>query len=125
MQSLRIHKIFGVVCAGLLLAPVTATGAKPPAPAPGAEPARAMVVRAPAPRPAKRNAVVKQDRTALVPFETAPFPYNGTIAHTDKPFLNVEEEGRRGHKTPYGRLYWEDETTTTAAFCCTSPRAST
>ena len=110
MQSLRIHSVFGVVFAGVLLAPVTATGAKPPASAPGVEPARATVVRAPAPRQVKRNQVVKQDRTALVPFDTAPFPYDGTIAHTDKPFLNVEEEGRRGHKTPYGRLYWEDET---------------
>ncbi len=57
-----------------------------------------------------RSKPLRQSHTALVPFETAPFPYNGTIAGTDKPFLNVEEDGRRGHKTPFGRLYWEDET---------------
>jgi len=53
---------------------------------------------------------VAHDRTALVPFETAPFPYDGPIAGTDKPFLNVEEDGRLGHRTPFGRLYWADET---------------
>ena len=57
-----------------------------------------------------RSAPLRQNRTALVPFETAPFPYDGHVAGTDEPFLNVEEDGRRGHKTPFGRLYWEDET---------------
>jgi hypothetical protein len=58
-----------------------------------------------------RGTPLKRDHTALVRFETAPFPYSGTIAATDQPFLNVEDEwGRRGHKTPFGRLYWEDET---------------
>jgi hypothetical protein len=57
-----------------------------------------------------RSAPLKQDRTALSPFESAPFPYAGTIAGTGKPFLDVEEQGRRGHTTPFGRLYWEDET---------------
>jgi hypothetical protein len=69
------------------------------------------IVRPPIPRQVHaRSAPVRQDKTGLVPFETAPFPYDGTIAGTDRPFLNVEEEGRRGHMTPYGRLYWEDET---------------
>ena len=57
-----------------------------------------------------RSTGLKHDVTALVPFETAPFPYDGPIAGTDKPFLNVDEAGRRGHMTPYGRLYWADET---------------
>jgi hypothetical protein len=59
---------------------------------------------------AKRNAPLKHDVTQLVPFDTAPFPYDGKVANTDRPFLNVEELGRRGHRTPFGRLYWEDET---------------
>jgi len=69
-------------------------------------------IRVPAPQQVHaRSAPLRQDHTALIPFETAPFPYDGTIAATDKPFLNVEDEwGRRGHKTPFGRLYWEDET---------------
>jgi hypothetical protein len=74
----------------------------------------ASTFQVPAPRQvharSARSAPLRQNRTALVPFETAPFPYDGTIAGTDKPFLNVEEDGRRGHKTPFGRLYWEDET---------------
>lgn len=53
---------------------------------------------------------LKQGRTALVSFQTAPFPYRGTLPGSDKPFLDVDEDGRRGHTTPYGRLYWEDET---------------
>jgi hypothetical protein len=57
-----------------------------------------------------RSRPLKQDKTALVPFDTAPFPYEGTIANTSRPFLNVEEQGRRGHLTSFGRLYWEDET---------------
>jgi hypothetical protein len=68
-------------------------------------------VRAPAPQPASRSRVVKQDITALIPFETAPFPYNGTVAASGRPFWNVEtDDGRRAHRTGYGRLYWEDET---------------
>lgn len=57
-----------------------------------------------------RAGPVKQTKTALIPFQTAPFPYRGTLPGSGKPFLNVNENGRRGHSTPYGRLYWEDET---------------
>jgi len=68
-------------------------------------------VRAPVPhRVHARIPPLKRDETGLVPFWTAPFPYEGTIAGTDKPFWNVEENGRRAHKTPFGRVYWEDET---------------
>jgi hypothetical protein len=57
-----------------------------------------------------RIAPLKRDATDLIPFWTAPFPYDGTIANTDRPFWNAEEEGRRAHKTPFGRVYFEDET---------------
>jgi hypothetical protein len=68
-------------------------------------------IRVPVPQQVQaRSAPLKQERTALIPFETAPFPYEGTVAATDKPFLNVEEDGRLGHRTPYGRTYWQDET---------------
>lgn len=53
---------------------------------------------------------MRQTKTTLVAFETAPFPYDGTIARTDKPFMNITENGRRGHRTPFNRVYWEDET---------------
>jgi hypothetical protein len=57
-----------------------------------------------------RSKPLKSDRTKLVPFDTAPFPYRGNVPETGTPFLNVNEDGRRGHRTPFGRLYWESET---------------
>ena len=57
-----------------------------------------------------RSAPLKRTKTSLVPFQTAPFPYNGKIPGTGKPFFEVAEDGRRVHVTPYGRHYWEDET---------------
>jgi hypothetical protein len=49
-------------------------------------------------------------KSKLVEFDTAPFPYNGLIPRTGQPFINVVENGRRGHRTGTGHLYWEDET---------------
>jgi len=66
---------------------------------------------APKPQPVQsRSAPLAKARTALVPFQTAPFPYRGATPGTGAPFLDVDQNGRRGHTTPYGRLYWEDET---------------
>lgn len=85
---------------------------------PGAAPCRAdthttLAAAKTIPRPHQVQSRAKplaQARTALVPFETAPFPYRGPVPGSDKPFLDVEENGRLGHTTPFGRLYWEDET---------------
>jgi hypothetical protein len=51
-------------------------------------------------------------RTALIPFERAPFPYDGPVADTAVPFFDVRDAGgrRRGHTTGRGQTYWEDET---------------
>lgn len=57
-----------------------------------------------------RSKPTKTDKTSLVHFETAPFPYHGTMPGTNEPFLNVDENGRKGHRTGFGRLYWEDQT---------------
>lgn len=57
-----------------------------------------------------RSAPLKQAKTALVPFQTAPFPYRGNIPGSDTPFLDINENGRLAHTTPYGRRYWADET---------------
>jgi hypothetical protein len=59
---------------------------------------------------ASAGAAMRSPKTTLVAFETAPFPYHGTIARGDKPFMNISEGGRRGHRTPFNRVYWEDET---------------
>ena len=56
-----------------------------------------------------RGAPVAQTKSKLVPFDTAPFPYNGAVPRTGKPFLDVTANGRRGHQTSHGVL-WEDET---------------
>jgi len=57
-----------------------------------------------------RNRPVKQAKTALIDFKSAPFPYNGVIAGTDRPFLNVSRGRDRGHRTSGGRVLWEKET---------------
>lgn len=76
--------------------------------------ARDMPREATVPKPHEvqsRSAPLKQAKTALVPFQTAPFPYRGKVPGSDRPFFDVvQEDGRRGHTTPFGRLYWEDET---------------
>jgi hypothetical protein len=57
-----------------------------------------------------RSAPLKTARTALVPFDTAPFPYHGTVPGSEAPFINVDEGGRKGHRTGSGRVLWEDQT---------------
>lgn len=69
--------------------------------------------RNPVPQPHQvqtRSGPLKQARTALIPFQTAPFPFRGNLPGSGNPFLNVSQEGRLGHATGYGRVYWEDET---------------
>lgn len=55
-------------------------------------------------------APLRQTRTALVEFEMAPFPYRGYVPQTNKPFLDVVDGNRRGHRTWSGHVFWEDET---------------
>ena len=54
--------------------------------------------------------VTTTGRTKLVAFNNAPFPYTGNVARSQRPFLNVKKDGRRGHRTRTGRLYWADTT---------------
>jgi len=49
-------------------------------------------------------------RMELIPFEHAPFPYAGDIPGQNKPFLDVIAGGRRGHTSPRGGVYFEDQT---------------
>lgn len=53
---------------------------------------------------------LRRTKTKLVAFETAPFPFHGTVPNTGRPFLDVTENGRRGHRTFSGNVYWEDQT---------------
>jgi hypothetical protein len=59
--------------------------------------------------PVRPRVPLSEAKTALIDFETSPFPYEGR-APSGKPFLDVVEGGRRGHKTSSGHVYWEDET---------------
>ncbi len=55
-------------------------------------------------------------QVAYVEFKNSAFPYHGAIPSSEdgedagKPFLNVDENGRLGHKSPRGGVHWEDET---------------
>jgi hypothetical protein len=51
-----------------------------------------------------------QTKTKLVEFEMSPFPYEGINPATGRPFINVDEGGRRGRMTGRGTVLWEDET---------------
>src|SRR5262249_38262524 len=53
---------------------------------------------------------LKQTKTALVEFASAPFPYDGIVPDKDAWFLNVIYGPRKGHRTPRGRILWEDPT---------------
>lgn len=55
-------------------------------------------------------APLSQAITALVPFATAPFPFDGIVPETGQPFLDVIAGGRRGHRSARGGVYWADET---------------
>jgi hypothetical protein len=49
-------------------------------------------------------------KTELVAFDTAPFPYEGRVPGSDRPFLGTGESGHRGHANVRGRVLWESET---------------
>jgi hypothetical protein len=52
----------------------------------------------------------KAAKLKLVDFEASPFPYDRQPPGRDKPFLDVEQDGRRGHTARGGSVYWEDTT---------------
>jgi hypothetical protein len=47
--------------------------------------------------------------TSLVDFETAPFPYHGSIPKSGQPFLNAGAEGHWGHVNFRGDVLWESD----------------
>jgi hypothetical protein len=52
----------------------------------------------------------REDQTTLVSLKSSAFPYLGNNPRTDEPFLNISKDGRRGHRSYGGRVYWEDQT---------------
>ena len=47
---------------------------------------------------------------AYAEFQNSAFPYRGSIPDEGKPFIDVNANGRLGHSSPRGGVYWEDET---------------
>ena len=72
------------------------------------EPARYRVASLAPTVPYQRAA--REDQTTLVSLKSSAFPYLGNNPHTEEPFLNVSKDGRRGHRSYGGRVYWQDET---------------
>ncbi len=56
------------------------------------------------------TAQAQSRRTAIVPFENSAFPYEGTIPDSGKPFLDVTKDGKRGHTSPRGGVYFTEAT---------------
>src|SRR5947209_16509784 len=52
----------------------------------------------------------REDQTRLVSLKASAFPYLGNNPGTDKPFLDIHKDGRRGHRSIGGRVYWQEET---------------
>ena len=59
--------------------------------------------------PARNNTANRDAKTVLVDFETAPFPYNGTMPNSEKRFLDRGDAGNRGHTNFRGRVLKEAE----------------
>ncbi len=111
MSRRHLHaRAWTAVAAGLCLALALSCGAGAASkvrPAAGAGNGEAV----PAPHQVQsRSGPLKKARTALATFDTAPFPYRGMVPGKDRAFLDVEQDGRRGHTGYSGRVYWEDET---------------
>jgi hypothetical protein len=49
-------------------------------------------------------------RSALIPFNVSPFPFDGIAPKTGRPFLDVVEGERRGRHAARGGVLWEDVT---------------
>ena len=83
--------------------------------APRAPSGPAVVDAIPRPVPRPNPPAAAHPRTSvakvrLVPFRTSAFPYRGRLPWDGTPFLDTEIDGRRGHTSARGGLYWEDET---------------
>jgi hypothetical protein len=87
----------------------SAVSLRPPDTTASVSPRPARVASLVQPKAIIRTALA-ESRTELVRLQSAAFPYLGDNPRTDQPFLNVSEHGRRGHRGPTGRIYWQNET---------------
>ena len=62
-------------------------------------------------KPAPALRPLRQARRALVPFVSAPFPYEGSVPRTGEPFFDVVVDGRQGRRiSRTSEIRWQDET---------------
>jgi hypothetical protein len=102
-------------CLALAVGPSVAAGQssgqpQPPGRADGAPPKAGLAVdKVPIPHQVHSRAKpLGKGRTALVAFDTAPFPYDGIVPRTGRPFLETGEDGRKLRRTA-GRVLAADE----------------
>jgi len=71
-----------------------------------------MLASAPNPVPAIPHVPLGtiEAKTSLVDFETAPFPYRGTVPGANRPFLDAGQPDARGHVNFRGRMFLESKT---------------
>ncbi len=102
-QSVQALKIAGAISAALFLAGCAGGAAVPPeaglTPPPGP------------PKLVEHNGA----NIAFADFKTSAFPYHGVAPNSEdpakaKPFMDVNADGRLGHNSPRGGVYWEDGT---------------
>ena len=63
-----------------------------------------------APAPKRELLPLSSPKTALVPFDVSPFPYDGEVPEKNRRFLDVLDGERRGDSSARSGTYWEDET---------------
>jgi hypothetical protein len=82
------------------------------------KPAPQMML-APAPNPVPNSSLMPlphvplgniEAKTSLVDFETAPFPYRGTVPGSNRAFLDAGQPDARGHVNFRGRMFLESKT---------------
>jgi hypothetical protein len=62
------------------------------------------------PPPMAKPAARSESLMRIVPFAASAFPYDGEIPDQQRPFLDVNQDGRRGHSSPRGGILWADQT---------------
>jgi hypothetical protein len=62
------------------------------------------------PLPVLARGTTDPRKMVLEPFASAPFPYTGKLPGGDDDFLDVTQDGRQGHTSPRGGIYWADTT---------------
>jgi hypothetical protein len=94
-------------------APVQLASAEPTAPVQGAIPQTAPIAPVTPitmPRATRFLPPTTEPKMELADFETAPFPYDGVVPGTDRPFLTAGSGANRAHVNFRGRVLWVSKT---------------